>query len=198
MAANIGSAKYSGCAVSVSSAVFSSSTVPPARSTSTSTTSCTTSPRVTPSSTSVLSLNTYVAHTHDIMIVSDTISILKPLLDPQGQGREGSRPGSQGGDGRQACEDQGCAREEAGACRAEEAGVGRWRRGVSRTICGMMNILAWAFLPAKEASISFPQSQRGICGHVFMYVRVLRKSSSLHARSTCPGYLLTQCMNVHT
>lgn len=51
--------------------------------------------------------------------------------DPQGQGREGSREGSQGGDGRQACEDQGCPREEAGACAGEEGCVDRGDRVIN-------------------------------------------------------------------
>ena len=33
-------------------------------------------------------------------------------IDSQGQGREGPRTRTQGGDGRQACQDQGCPREE--------------------------------------------------------------------------------------
>lgn len=49
--------------------------------------------------------------------------------DPQGQGRGPAREGPQGGDGRQACEDQGRPREETGARAAEEAGGGRRRRG---------------------------------------------------------------------
>lgn len=52
--------RFCGCAASGFSVACSSSTAPAARLTSTSTTSSTTLPRVTPSSTSVRSLSTYV------------------------------------------------------------------------------------------------------------------------------------------
>lgn len=51
-------------------------------------------------------------------------------LDPPRQGREAAREAAQGGDGRQACEDQGCAREEGGEADGEEASHdGRGRGG---------------------------------------------------------------------
>ena len=59
----------------------------------------------------------------------DPKSLIPLSTDPQGQGREGSRAGSQGGDGRQARKDQGRAREEAGPHHAEEAGSCCGRRG---------------------------------------------------------------------
>ena len=43
-----------------------------------------------------------------------------PPTDSQGQGRGRPREGPQRGDGCQACEDQGCPREETGAYHAEE------------------------------------------------------------------------------
>lgn len=50
------------------------------------------------------------------------------MPDPQGQGREATCPYHQGGDGCQACEDQGCSREETRACGWQEERVGCGRR----------------------------------------------------------------------
>jgi hypothetical protein len=173
----VSTAKFSGCAVSVSSAVSSSSTVPPERSTSTSTTSSTSCPRVTPSSTSVLSLNTYVGH--DIITMSSPLNVrrLTCIADPQGQGREGPREGYPGGDGRQACEDQGCAREEAGTCGGEaQSSAGRRRVNMrwhdehlawvfSRLKEGVNLLLIWAYAvmfhvtSVKDSSLCIPDRQ---------------------------------------
>jgi hypothetical protein len=154
-------AKSSGCAASVSSVVCSSSTAPPERSTSTSTTSCTTCPRVTPSSTSVLSSSTYVHH--DIMTTVNPAQN-RPLTlypDPQGQGREGSRQGHQGGDGRQAREDQGREGEEAGACAAEACcAVGRGVNGRHD------KHLAWVFSRLKEGVNLLSISAYAVMFHV--------------------------------
>lgn len=54
---------------------------------------------------------------------------LTTIADSQGQGRGCPREQAQGGDGRQACEDQGRPREETGAC-AEQAFCSRRRGGV--------------------------------------------------------------------
>lgn len=103
-----------------------------------------------------------------------------PITDPQGQGREGSRAGHQGGHGRQACEDQGCEGEETGARTAEaHCSAGRGR-GVSDGCHD--NYLAWVILRLKEGVISF------LSGHHmrsrFMYVRVILQTTLLtHA---CP------------
>lgn len=52
-------------------------------------------------------------------------------IDPQSQGREAARGPAEGGDGREACQDQGRARTETGARAAEAEPDGR-RRGRAR------------------------------------------------------------------
>jgi hypothetical protein len=89
---------------------------------------------------------------HDIMTAATQVRLLMRLADPQGQGREGPRAGSQGRDGQQACEDQGGEGEEAGAPAAEAGCVGGRGRGVGGW---RHETLAWAFLKVTEASISF-------------------------------------------
>jgi hypothetical protein len=178
-------AKSSGCAVSVSSAVSSSSTVPPERSTSTSTTSSTSSARVTPSSTSVLSLNTYVGH--DITIMSTPLSVrqLTCIVDPQGQGREGPREGYPGRDGRQACEDQGYAREEAGACGGEACSSAGRRRRVSMSWHD--EHLAWVFSRLKEGVILLSIWANAVMFHV---TSVKDSSLCILDRQGCPTLII--------
>jgi hypothetical protein len=55
--------------------------------------------------------------------------VLTSFTDPQSQGREAAREDPQGGDGCQACEDEGCQGEEAGACAAEAGCFGGRGRG---------------------------------------------------------------------
>lgn len=102
-----------------------------------------------------------VEHVRSSTCIASSISTLTLILDPQGQGREATREGSQGGDGRQACEDQGCAREAAGACASEAVGVdsGRARGEVRDHFCiyreftrerhGHGKDLAWKFFGVK-------------------------------------------------
>ena len=47
-------------------------------------------------------------------------------IDPQSQGREATRAYLEGGDASQARQDQGCPREETGACYGEEECID-WR-----------------------------------------------------------------------
>ena len=109
----------SGCGVYVSFVVFWPSTARVARSTSTSTMSCIIAARVTLSSTSELWLNMYVSeHAHYMPRLMKT--------DPQGKGRETASQDSQGRDGREACEEQGCPRAQAGPSRCQARGT-HWR-----------------------------------------------------------------------
>lgn len=55
----------------------------------------------------------------DIMTSLPRTILICHALDPQGQGREATRAPDQGGDGRQACEDEGGEGEETGAYRGE-------------------------------------------------------------------------------
>ena len=66
---------------------------------------------------------------HDDIMTPPSITTNAPIADSQGQGREGTRATNQGGDGRQACEDEGGEGEETGPHPAEEkCPAGRRRR----------------------------------------------------------------------
>lgn len=97
------------------------------------------------------------------------MSRLTPSSDPQGQGREGPREDSQGGDGCQARKDQGCPGAEAGSRGGEAPGASG--RGVGDTYhdsSGKAMTNGHGFYSPGRRLLSF-----GICGPVFVYVRVI-------------------------
>ena len=117
-------------------------------------------------------------------------AVLTRSADPQGQGREGPRQGHQGGDGRQACEDQGREGEEAGACAAEA----RCSAGRGRAVDGRHDKQpAWVFSGLKEGVNLLSISAYAVMFHVTSV-----KDSSLHAYSTdkAAPALITDAMSV--
>lgn len=140
----------------------------------------------------------HVRRDHDIMTVSTPLWITdadNAILDPQGQGREAAREDLEGGDGCQACEDEGSEGEEAGAC-ATEAGrfggrggaIDDWRHDKP----------AWAFLKVKEARISLLLGHMRSCFHVRLGLLQKRIFLSMHARLALrPHSQKCGAMNVH-
>ena len=118
-------------------------------------------------------------------------AVLTRSADPQGQGREGPRQGHQGGDGRQACEDQGREGEEAGACAAEA----RCSAGRGRAVDGRHDKQpAWVFSGLKEGVNLLSISAYAVMFHVRLGCKTSTFLQCLHTRLTRLPLLNSRCL----
>lgn len=105
--------------------------------------------------------------------------MLTYITDSQGQGRGRPRAGPQGGDGRQACEDQGCPREETGENQHQAKCAHRRGGGGRCPVNVMLSSLPRTSFMAFACSRQSLEGLMGFLARCFSWAFVLNASSSM-------------------